>query len=34
MSATMVGRRQEILKLDWLKRPKTVLKNKFGPENK
>ena len=29
MSTTMVGRRQKISKIHWLKRPK-----KFGPENK
>ena len=35
MSATIVGRRRKILKLHWIKRPKTVpQKSKFGPENK
>ena len=30
----MVSQQQKILKLQWLKRPKTVQKMKFGPESK
>ena len=35
MSTIVVGQRRKILKLHWLKRPKTVRKKQnFGAENK